>query len=752
MVRLLLHLFHKGHTPRRPGRLRVAFLMLTLALGQTGASSMPSDAADVTMIAELAEGTSSAVFAEELSQAVPQASVETVYEHAFNGAAVQISASKASELEALASVTRVSEDRPYEHELKDSVPFIGAEDVRSILDENGIGLTGEGIKVGIIDTGIDYNHPDLMKNYKGGADLVDGDDDPMETKGKKGAETFHGTHVAGIIAANGTVRGVAPDADLYMYRALGPGGQGSTETILAAIEQAVEDEVDVLNLSLGSPVNGPDWPTSRALDQAAENGVITVTSSGNSGPDMWSVGSPGTSEKTISVGASVPPLKQPELKLPKREETIEIQPVQGAMPWRFQRPLELVDGALGLPGDMDGVRGKAVLIERGGVALKDKVQAAREAGAAAVVLANNMPGEFAAAVEPAEALPVVTITKEDGAELTEALAEAGAAGERFILDTSYVEATDHMAGFSSRGPVAQSFEIKPDVVAPGVDIDSTVPDGYLALNGTSMAAPHVAGAAALLKQARPDWTPDQVKAALMNTAEPLSEEESHYPNFVQGAGRVDIAKAVEATTLIYPGSLSFGVFNERAGAKKLSETVTIENHDTVKRTYAFEPPSLPGTGLTWHVPPPQVLAPGETKEVDIAVDIQPHIIDVEHLDGTLTVTGGRERVEIPFLLFGGEPDYPRLTMFHVEQLKTSPDYGFELYVPGGAEEVEISIYEPDTYTPVGETFQLKDAEEGLNEGIIPRGALPEAPGVYKALAKAAYKDREDTIETYIVIE
>jgi len=103
----------------------------------------------------------------------------------------------------------------------------------------------------------------------------------METT-KVGA-TLHGTHVAGIIAANGRMQGVAPEADIYAYRALGPGGQGTTEQVIEAIERAVEDGVDIINLSLGNSVNGPDWPTSEALDKAVELGVVAVTSNGNSG-------------------------------------------------------------------------------------------------------------------------------------------------------------------------------------------------------------------------------------------------------------------------------------------------------------------------------------------------------------------------------------------------------------------------------------------------------------------------------------
>lgn len=187
-------------------------------------------------------------------------------------------------------------------QMDDSAPYIGANDAWKL------GYTGKGVKVAIIDTGVEYKHPDLKKNfgqYKG-YDFVDNDYDPEETPSgdPRGASTDHGTHVAGTVAANGTIKGVAPDATLLAYRVLGPGGSGTTENVIAGIERAVQDGADVMNLSLGNSVNNPDWATSTALDWAMSEGVTAVTSNGNSGPNNWTVGSPGTSREAISVGAT----------------------------------------------------------------------------------------------------------------------------------------------------------------------------------------------------------------------------------------------------------------------------------------------------------------------------------------------------------------------------------------------------------------------------------------------------------------
>ncbi|WP_412176667.1 S8 family peptidase [Bacillus sp. T3] len=230
-----------------------------------------------------------------------------------------------------------------------NLEIIGADRARSHFDANNERLTGKGVTVGVIDTGIDYSHPDLKSNFKGGHDFVDSDRDPMETKGTNGLGTIHGTHVAGIIAANGKIKGVAPEAEIIAYRALGPGGSGTTEQVIAAIDQAIKDKVDILNLSLGNSVNGPDLPISLALNKAVEHGITAVTSSGNSGPNRWTVGSPGTAAKAISVGASTPPQQIPYLQI-NGNETIRMEPMQGSVRWNSAIAEEIIYGGLGQPG------------------------------------------------------------------------------------------------------------------------------------------------------------------------------------------------------------------------------------------------------------------------------------------------------------------------------------------------------------------------------------------------------------------
>src|SRR5699024_6561117 len=185
-------------------------------------------------------------------------------------------------------------------------------------------------------------HPDLMENIQGGYDLVDLDDEPQETKVDEGIPTYHGTHVAGIIAANGELKGVAPESDLYIYRALGPGGFGTSIQVIAAMEEAVKDGVDVMNLSLGNSVNGPDYPTSKAVNEATKKGVAVVVANGNAGATNWTVGAPATAAAALSVGAYQPSGLAPYLYEPASGKKIKLSPLSFSKPWDFSKDYEIV--------------------------------------------------------------------------------------------------------------------------------------------------------------------------------------------------------------------------------------------------------------------------------------------------------------------------------------------------------------------------------------------------------------------------
>ncbi|XRG78623.1 InlB B-repeat-containing protein [Rossellomorea sp. GAMAL-10_SWC] len=475
---------------------------------------------------------------------------------------------------------------------------------------------GQRVKVGVLDTGIDYNHPDLYKVthdengkvYEGhdfintvvdsdGNEVYVDDHDAMETiypdweaarkkdpgsisANYKDYITEHGTHVSGTIAASTTnnsdifsANGVAPDVELHGYRVLGPAGHGSSYSVLSGIEQSVKDKMDVINLSLGSLNNDPFYPTSIALNNATLQGVICSVSAGNAGPGVSTVGSPGTSALAITVGASTVP------------EQIPVQTLKfGNTPYQARLfgknfadaddafkglSLPIVDVGLGTPSEYDGkdMSGKIALVKRGGDTLNTKMANAKKSGAKGMIIWNNQADADTQGYNPnflgisTDNIYSVSITQAQGQALVDAIkVDPGNAKITFpmILDKPIDKNPDELAGFSSTGPV-KDWSIKPDVVAPGVDIWSTQPYdvwepnsnkdykyAYQSMSGTSMAAPHVAGISALVLAAHPDYTPADVKTALMNTAKDVNTDSKTYSVYQVGAGRVDPVRAVHS--------------------------------------------------------------------------------------------------------------------------------------------------------------------------------------------------------------
>ncbi|MDO8668855.1 MAG: S8 family serine peptidase [Candidatus Buchananbacteria bacterium] len=229
---------------------------------------------------------------------------------AFNGVALNITDEEARQIRKMPEVKSVSPNYKVSAVLADSVPMTGASEVwRLDADGRSCGasgkecLKGKGVKIGIIDTGVDYTHSDLKINYAGGYDFVNGDNDPMDDMG-------HGTHVAAIAAGNGVLKGVAPQAKIIAYKVLDANGSGWSDIIITAIERAIDpnqdgdisDHLDVINLSLGGG-GSPDDPMSMAIDTAVNAGVVAAVAAGNWGPGENTIASPGNARNAITVGA-----------------------------------------------------------------------------------------------------------------------------------------------------------------------------------------------------------------------------------------------------------------------------------------------------------------------------------------------------------------------------------------------------------------------------------------------------------------
>jgi minor extracellular serine protease Vpr len=682
--------------------MRYLFLTIITTLLMTGFSA-PEPNEEVTIIVELEDSTET--FIEEVERRLPRLEIVASYDTIFNGVAIR---GTAAELEKIAQMDIVKNQYPvHQYEaLKEEGPTFSTEKLREKFQHP---QTGKGVKVGVIDTGIDYNHPDLKSNYQGGYDTVDFDDDPMETK-EEGA-TSHGTHVAGVIAADGEMEGIAPDANIYAYRALGPGGVGSSVQVIAAIEEAVKDGMDVINLSLGNDVNGPDWPTTHAVNKAIELGTTVVVAAGNSGPGAWTIGSPATSTDAITVGASALDMEAPFLQVAGVKEKIWIQVMVGSKVWDLNKKYPVQYMGTG-EREINDLKGKIALFERGGIPFSHKALKAYQKGAIAVLIYNNEEGTFQGGLDGVNLpIPVAALSKEAGEWLKKQAIE-----ENQWVETVNLSLGDQVAPFSSRGPVTTNWQIKPDVLAPGVEIHSTVPGGYESLQGTSMAAPHVAGIAALLKEAHPDWGPADIKQAITSTADPISNNKTFFPPTEQGAGFVDMNEALTPSLVIEQSSLTFGKTEDQLLRKKLPLRIKNLSKETLK--VDVEKPDRKA-GESWTIPMSFEIPPQSAKEVAVELRVSTAFLEDGVHEGYLSLQAGEKHYSVPYVYVKEQSDYQKVSGFELTQSwqrDHKATYRFHL-----AEKVEkgrVDLYRAGTMLSAGTLLEWKEEEAGLIEGEL----------------------------------
>lgn len=671
----------------------------------------------------------------------PRVEVIHVYDTLLQGLALKGTVRNLERVEKLDFVEHSFPEQTYQVHINESVPFV-LEDKDPFRSTP---YTGKGVKVGVIDTGIDYTHPDLKKNYKGGYDVVDLDEDPMETLETQGEPTLHGSHVAGIIAADGKLKGMAPDAELYGYRALGPGGIGSSVQVIAAIEQAVEDGMDIINLSLGSSVNGPDWPTSIAVNQAVEMGVAMVISNGNSGPAEWTVGSPATAVKSIAVGASTPPIQIPYLYDSLSRKAIPVSPMMGSVPWDLRKTYSVASAGLGKQISTN-LRGRIALLERGDITFTEKAMMAQKAGAVAVLIYNNEDGKLQGAIEGEVTIPVASLTQQQGKWLKKQIADTNN-----WLETKYQTHQDTMASFSSKGPVTWNWDIKPDIVAPGVAITSTVPGGYRDLQGTSMASPHVAGALALLKEAHPEWGPEKLKAALLSTATVLKEENGENVQPIsQGMGRIEPLEAIKPSSILYNGRLAFGRILDDTETRKT--TMTVENASDEPQDYRFTIPKQE-RGVRFQLPLSFTLQPGEKKTVPISLAIHQRHLQTEQsfVQGWLELKDNHKTYQLPYLALTKEAKFPRAMGLEFSLKPFSDEeYQYKLYLPLAADVLEVDLYDPETLRYIRPLFTEEEVERGVVEGTLSEKEVGQE-GTYLAVVTVKKDGVTQSFETPITI-
>ena len=511
--------------------------------------------------------------------------------------------------------------------------------VRDAWAQIGVDKAGAGIKIGLIDTGVDNGHPgfqDPSLTIPAGFPKTNADSDVAFTNNKvivarSYADYFekpdpdpsardrsgHGTATAmaaaGVLNAGplATISGIAPKAFIGSYKVFGSPNvnDGATDdAILKAIDDAVSDGMDIISMSLGSDAaSAPDSdPEVKALEHAASVGVIVVVAAGNNGPDPNTIGSPATAPSAIAVGASfsdrifaagVTVAGNRYLAIPG-----------GGVDTGQQVTAPLTDVA---PLDGNGLacntlpagslNGTIAFIMRGTCPLITKARNAARAGAAGALIYSS-PGQSLTGFS-APVLPTSLIGYEGGVEIKNLLGSNS--GITATLDFSFGPVSvdpNSLASFTAKGPNADGG-IKPDLVAVGTnvytatqkyDLDGDLydPSGYGTYNGTSFSTPIVAGAAALLKSARPGLTVAQYRSLLINSAAPAFLRPDTPARVQQsGGGLLDVSAALRSTAAAYPTSLSFGNGPPNA---QLSRTLTISNTGASAETYSLSVASRDG--------------------------------------------------------------------------------------------------------------------------------------------------------------
>ena len=462
--------------------------------------------------------------------------------------------------------------------LENSVPFVGSEIPK--MD----GIDGKGVKIAVIDTGVDFNHPDLLGwgldgKVVGGHNFIQEGELPMDNNG-------HGTQVAGVIAADGQVKGIAPKAKILAYKVSEDGDAVSSDLIIKAIERAIEDGANIINISLG--VNKTNVEIDEAVTKALEKEIFVVTAAGNDGPGNGTIGSPGKNFGSVTVGATYNNLTSSLVAtLEVNEKPYTVIPMVGSA--SLDEPIEgqIIFGGYGKQKELSGmeVADSILLVERGSdvegelLYFSIKEENAANAGARALIVYNNEPGIFLGElthefVEPGyqPRIPVVSIDREEGLEIKEIIQEENFASLNLFFNPDFV------AHFSSRGPVSP-FYIKPDIVAPGAYINTTQNNGdYNFTSGTSYAAPHVSGAAALLIQKNPNIHHHEIKSLLLTTSEPVSDAYGQEFSLKDaGAGRLNIARAYEATLIIQPPHFVMNLSSEKPIEEQVLELKSLND-------------------------------------------------------------------------------------------------------------------------------------------------------------------------------
>ncbi len=666
------------------------------------------------------------------------------YRYTYNGVAAKLTAAQAAQLAATPGVLAVIPDEIRYMDTVTTPTFVGLTQSGALWAQlGGPSNAGEHIVVGIIDSGIwpenpsfaddgsysapgprwsgtcqtGEDWPDGLCNNKligaryynagqGGDAGIDANR-PWEYNSARDYNS-HGSHTSSTAAGNygveavtlgtdlGQISGMAPRAHVAMYKALwstvdGATASGSTVDLVAAIEDATSDGVDVINYSISGSRTAFNDPVEIAFLNAAAAGVFVAASAGNNGPGASTVAhntpwvttvAAGTHDRaytssvTLGNGSTYAGISNGNgtASLPLISSTAAGLP--GANAEQVRLCYSTVDTGGVAVLDPAKVAGKIVLCDRGVTARVNKSLAVQEAGGLGVVLANTSPNSLNADIHY---LPTIHIDEIAGAAVKAYIASAGAGATAQIAPGTQVTVeAPAVASFSSRGPslAGGGDLLKPDIMAPGVDVlAATSPSiagrDFDFLSGTSMSSPHVAGFAALLKHRHPDWTPAMIKSALMTTAGQTTNAGNPIPGnpFGYGAGQAQPtsaadpglvyaarardwmgfmcgqglssdphcpAIAVDISNLNYP-SIAIG---DMAGIQTVQRTVT--NVSGAKSTYTVAVSAPPGVDVVVS-PSTLTLGPGQSKTYTVTFTRTSAALNA-YTFGSLTWNDGKHSV------------------------------------------------------------------------------------------------------------
>jgi subtilisin family serine protease len=551
---------------------------------------------------------------------------------------------------------------------------------------------GAGVKVGVIDSGIDATHscfddtgypkqtqrgnPKLTNNKVIVAKVFN-----MKAKSRgytAEAIDSHGTHVAGTVACNYetpvamppyeipfALSGVAPAALLGNYNVFpGDVADARSEDILNALDAAYADGMDVMNMSLGGPFAGFQDLLTKAVDNLDMANVVVAVSAGNDGPGHYTVGSPGSAARALTAGATdtgmgtatsftlddvaydaVPgDFGIPDSDLPAPVAILTSGTVNAVS--GYSEVCTSADAAL--VGDLTG---RIAILGRGTCDFSTKIRYVEKAGAVGAIVVDRVrdsvpfimgTGESPDGVQPT--IPAYMISANDGIDIRETTPSLdGESGTMGVPVYEYdADRADSQADFSSQGPTDVDFRVKPDVMAPGANVLSSIPSAYCTddpcfafFSGTSMASPHLAGTAAVVRGYHSDWSAEQVRSAIVNTAQQgvvtkfnaLGTPETDV-NIV-GAGLEDVDAALGAQAALGPVSVSFGAVPAGSGQTRKA-AVTVTNLSKTEKTFALATGTGSG-GVAFSVTPDSVvLASSESATVMVTMKAEKRAEQGDH--------------------------------------------------------------------------------------------------------------------------